>query len=120
MANASQRIGSGDYRLLLAALHTHRERGGDLGETLDRIAASIREIQRLENRVKALTAQGRATARWLGAMPLVVVLILYFLVDPSGVKSLFAESLGKVIILGIIVLNVIGFLWIRKIVSVDI
>ncbi len=120
MDNAADRIGSGDFRLLFAALQTHRERGGDLGETLDRIAGSIREIQRLESRVQALTAEGRATAHWLGAMPVVVILILYFLVDAAGVKGLFQDSLGKVIILAIIVLNVVGFLWIRRIVSLDI
>ncbi len=120
MDNAADRIGSGDFRLLFAALQTHRERGGDLGETLDRIAASIREIQRLENRIKALTAQGRATARWLGAMPLIVILILYFLVDSTSVRMLFADSIGKVMILAMLVLNVVGFLWVRKVVSVDV
>ncbi len=120
MDNAAARIGSGDFRLLFAALQTHRQRGGDLGETLDRIASSIREIQRLESRVEALTAQGRATARWLGAMPIVVLLILNFIMGDQPIKQLFADSLGKLIILAIVVLNVVGFLWIRKIVSLDI
>lgn len=120
MDNASIRIGSGDFRLLFAALQTHRERGGDLGDTLDRIGESIREIQRLESRVKTLTAQGRATARWLGAMPAVVLLILYFLVDKNGVTSLFQDDIGKLILLTIVVFNIIGFLWVRKIVAIDI
>jgi len=120
MDNASDRIGSGDFNLLFAALQTHRERGGNLGETLDRIGESIREIQRLENRVKTLTAQGRATARWLGAMPIVVLLIMYFLVDTEGVKALFLEDMGKVVLFAILVLTILGFLWIRKIVAVDV
>ena len=119
MNNAANRIGSGDFRLLFAALLTHRERGGDLGETLDRIAESIREIQRLENRVKTLTAQGRATARWLGAMPIIVLVILYAIVT-EDVKELFVDPIGKVILLGILVMNILGFLWIKKIVSLDI
>jgi tight adherence protein B len=120
MRNAAARIGSGDYRLLFAALQTHRERGGDLGATLDRIADSIREIQRLEKRVQTLTAQGRATARWLGAMPAVVFAILYLLVDKAGVRALFTDDLGKLIVAVIVALNLVGFLWIRKIVSIDI
>ncbi len=119
MDNAGERIGSGDFKLLFAALQTHRERGGDLGVTLDRIADSIREIQRLEKRVETLTAQGRATARWLGAMPLVIGTIYYF-IDPAGVMALFTQGLGNLILLGIIILNILGFLWIRKIVSIDI
>jgi tight adherence protein B len=120
MDNAAARIGSGDYVLLFSALQTHRERGGDLGETLDRIGDSIREIQRLENRVKTLTAQGRATARWLGLLPLAVMAIIYFLISREGVTAMFSEDLGKLIVLAIVTLNLIGFLWIRKILNVDI
>jgi tight adherence protein B len=120
MDAAAARIGSGDYRLLFAALQTHRQRGGDLGQTLDRIGESVREIQRLEDRVRTLTAQGRATARWLGAMPLAVMAIIYFLVNPEGVMAMFSEPLGKLMILAIAALNLAGFLWIRKIVNVDV
>ena len=119
MRNSAERISSSDFRLLFAALHTHRERGGDLGETLDRIADSVREIQRLESQVQTLTAQGRATARWLGAMPIVIGMILY-LIDADSVVKLFTEPMGNVIILAIVVLTVLGFLWIKKVVSIDI
>ncbi len=119
MDNAAERIGSADYRLLFAALQTHRQRGGDLGETLDRIADSVREIQRLENRVKTLTAQGRATARWLGAMPMVVLGILYF-IEADGVRMMFTTGVGKLLVFTIVILNIAGFLWIKKIVSMDI
>jgi tight adherence protein B len=119
MSKASVRIGSGDFTLLFMALETHRQRGGDLGTTLDRITDSIREIQRLENRVDTLTAQGRATARWLGAMPGVVMGILY-LIDPNGVQSMLNASAGKIILLTIVLLNIVGFLWIRKIIAIDI
>jgi tight adherence protein B len=119
MDAAAERIGSSDYRLLFTALQTHRLRGGDLGETLDRIAESIREIQRLENRVETLTAQGRATARWLGAMPAVVMVIYYF-IDSYGVQQLFVTASGKVILAGVVLANIIGYLWIRRIMAIDI
>jgi tight adherence protein B len=119
MDKCATRVGSGDFRLVFAALQTHRERGGDLGETLDRIGQSIREIQRLETRVDVLTAQGRANARFLGLLVLLVMGIVY-MIDPSGVKGLFDESAGKVVLGAIIGLNLIGFLWIRWIVAIDI
>jgi len=120
MHKADVRIGSGDFGLLFAALLTHRERGGDLGDTLDKIRDSIREIQRLEHQVDALTAQGRATARFLGAMPAVVLAIVYFMVDPKGVESMFRAPSGKIILGAIVILNILGFLWIRKIMDIDI
>ncbi|RPI61639.1 MAG: hypothetical protein EHM48_05325 [Planctomycetaceae bacterium] len=119
MSNCADRIGSGDFRLLFSALQTHRERGGDLGETLDRIAESIREIQRLEKRVESLTAQGRATARWLGAMPIVIGTIYYF-IDSPAVLALFQQGLGNLILAAIVVLNILGFLWIKKVVAIDV
>ncbi len=119
MENASRRIGSSNYRLVFSALLTHRERGGDLGETLDRIAESIREIHRLEKRIETLTAPGRTAARWMAAMPAVIMLMFYF-ISPEGVTMLFTDPLGKVMLLGIILMNALGFLWIRKIVNIDI
>ena len=119
MLNAAERIGSTNYRLLFSALLTHRERGGDLAETLDRISDSIREINRLEKRVEALTAPGRAAARWMGAMPAVILVILRF-IYPEGVKLLFTDDIGKAILVAVVVMNVIGFLWIRKIVNIDV
>ena len=119
MINTVERMESSNYRLLFSALLTHRERGGDLGETLDRIAESIREIHRLEKRIETLTAPGRAAARWMGAMPAVILGILYF-IDPYGVTLLWTEDAGKLILGAIIAFNVIGFLWIRRIVNIDI
>ncbi len=119
MANAADRIGLPNYRLVFTALQTHRERGGDLGETLDRIANSVREIQRLENRIDALTGQNRAAARWMGAMPL-IILVMLSMIDPHGVRMLFVDDVGKIILGAIVAMNVIGFVWIRQIVNIDI
>ncbi|NLF31665.1 MAG: hypothetical protein GX591_12355 [Planctomycetes bacterium] len=119
MANAAGRIALPNYRLVFSALQTHRERGGDLGSTLDRIAESVREIQRLENRIEALTAQNRAAARWMGAMPAVILAILY-LIDPAGVGMLFTDTVGKILLVAIVAMNAVGFAWIRQIVSIDV
>ncbi len=118
MEKASVRIGLPNYRLLFSALLTHRERGGNLGETLDDIAASIREIQRLEGRVQTLTAQGRATARWLGVLPVAILIFLYIFLREDTL-SLFREPVGNVILATAFVLNIISFLWIRKIMDID-
>jgi len=119
MENSMARIGSSDFRLLFTALRTHRERGGNLGETLDRIALSIREIQRLDNKVRTETAQGRATARWLGALPGVVLGVL-FLISGDSVELMFTDPIGKAMLGGVVLLNLIGYLWIRKVMQIDI
>lgn len=119
MRNTADRIGSNHYRLLFTALEMHRLRGGDMGESLDRIAESVREIQRLEGKLDALTAQGRTQAWMMAAMPIVFMVMLYA-IDPTGVSLLFTEPLGRIMLLGIVAMVAVAFLWIRRILSVDI
>ena len=119
MLNASNRIGSQFYRLLFGAIQAHRQRGGDMGESLDRIADSVREIQRLEGRLKALTAQGRAQARMMGIMPIVILCVLYA-IAPEDSEKLITEPLGRLVLLISLSMIVVGFLWIRRIMAVDI
>ena len=119
MAKAGLRIGSPTYRLLFSALETHRVRGGNLGETLDRIADAIREIQRLEKHVETLTAEGRSAARMMAIMPFVILLILYF-IDKRGVTNLFLTQMGRFMLLAVCLLIGFGFWWIRKIIDIDI
>jgi tight adherence protein B len=97
----------------------HRLRGGDTGESLDRIAEAIREIQRLEGKLDAVTAQGRTQARFMAVMPVVIVGV-YYLIDPEGVRLLFHESYGRLFLLIAVALIVTGFVWIQRIMAVDI
>lgn len=119
MRNASDRIGSQLYRLTFTAVEVHRRLGGDAAESLDRIADSVREIQRLEGKLDALTAQGRTQAVMMAVMPLVFLAILY-MIDPGGVLLLFNDPMGRVILLGVVVMIAIAFVWIRRILAVDI
>jgi len=119
MRRASARIKLHHYRLLFAAMETARVRGGNLPETLDRLGESLREIMRLEEKVKSLTAQNRMSARMMGIMPLVVAVIYYF-IEPDWVSALFNDQWGLILLAIALGLNVAGFLWIRKIVTFEI
>lgn len=117
--NASRRLRSHNYRLLFAAMKTTRLRGGNMPATLDRLGESLRDIIRLEEKVKAQTAQGRTSALIMGIMP-AVVLGIYYLIDSYGVTLLFTEPIGQLVLFIGLMMNVAGFLWIRKIVSFEI
>ena len=119
MRNAANRIGRQNYRLLFTAIEMHRQRGGDSGESLDRIADSIREIQRLEGKLDALTAQGRSQARMMAVMPF-VILGIFYLIAPGDVTLLFTEPIGRGILVVALLLIIVGFTWIRRIMEVDI
>lgn len=119
LRNASNRIGSPLYRLTFTAIEMHRIRGGDSGESMDRIAESVREIRRLEGKLDALTAQGRAQAWMMAVMPIVFIIMLYF-IEPEGVTMLITTTVGRLTLLGVVGLIVVAYLWIRKILAVDI
>ncbi|MDP6381032.1 MAG: type II secretion system F family protein, partial [Phycisphaerae bacterium] len=118
LGRASARLKMHNYELLFLALQTARRRGGNLADTLDRLGESLREIMRLEEKVRAVTAEGRTSALFMALMPL-AVLGVYYLIDPEGVALLFT-GIGWYILLGAAILNVVGFLWIRKIVRFEI
>jgi tight adherence protein B len=119
MQNTSNRIGSQLYRLTFTAIQMHRLRGGDTAQSLDRIAESIRDITRLEGKLDALTSQARYQATFMAMMPL-IFLVLLWMIDPEGVGLLFTEPAGRMILLCVTVVIVTAFVWIRKIMAVDI
>jgi|WetSurMetagenome_2_1015567.scaffolds.fasta_scaffold41725_2 tight adherence protein B len=119
LRRASARIKLHNYKLLFAAMETARMRGGNLPDTLDRLGRALREILRLEEKVKSLTSANRTSARFMGLMPLVVGGI-YYAIEPSWMKALLDDQWGLVMIVIAGVFWVGGFLWIRKIVSFEI
>jgi len=119
MRNASDRIGLSNYRLLFTAIEMHRRRGGDTGESLDRIAESIREIQRLEGKLDAITSQGRMQARMMAGAG-VVLIGIYALIDPEGVALMMSDPRGRVFLLIAAAMIAAGFWWINRIMAVDI
>ena len=119
MRRASARIKLHHYQLLFAAMETARIRGGNLPETLDRLGESLREIIRLEEKVKALTAENKMSAIMMGLMPAAILGIYYF-IEQDWVATLLNDQWGLLLLAIALVLNVGGFLWIRKIVTFEI
>lgn len=119
MRQASDRIGSQLYRLTFTAIEMHRLRGGDSGESMDRIAESIREIQRLEGKLDAITAQGRVQANMMATMA-VVIIVMMLMIFPEDTKMLFTEPQGRIILIVACALIAAGYFWIKKIMQVDI
>ena len=119
MRRASARIKLHHYRLLFAAMETARVRGGNLPQTLDRLGEALREIVRLEEKVRALTAQNKMSAYMMGAMPLVIIGI-YYSIEQDWVEVLLNDQWGLLLLAIAVFFWAAGFLWIRKIVTFEI
>jgi len=83
-----RRIRSDDLDLVVTAINVQREVGGNLAEILDVISYTIRERVRIKGEINSLTAQGRATAWVISAMPIALMGIL-FLVNRSYMMTFF-------------------------------
>jgi tight adherence protein B len=117
-----RRIDSDDLDLVITAINVQREVGGNLAEILDVISFTIRERVRIKGEIAALTAQGRATAWVISALPIILVGLL-FVLNKDYVMQFFnpeTRSCGIpiLVIAGIMISS--GFIVTQKIVSIDI
>ena len=115
----ARRVGSADFELVVIAVITARQTGGELTSVLERLAGVIRERIRITNKLNALTAQGRLQAYIIGAMPF-LLLAAMAKIAPDMVDAFFNSPLGLLIMLLVIGLVVTGFLIIRKITTIDV
>ncbi len=117
-----RRISSEDLDMLITAINVQREVGGNLAEILDVISFTIRERVRIRGEIMALTAQGRATAWVIAALPIVLMLLLYLVNRPYFMQFFAPETrtcgIPMLIIAGVMVIS--GFAITQKIVAIDI
>lgn len=117
--NMDERVGSVDLTLVVMAIETARQTGGNLTEILEAISKTIRERMRIENRIKTLTAQGRLQGIVVGAMPVVIAIAL-LIVDPGTMKPFLYSLTGLVVMSIVAILITLGGLMIRKIIDIDV
>ncbi len=119
LKNLADRVPLVDVRFFVSAVLLQRETGGNLAEILTKLGYVIRERFRLKGQVRAVSAHGRITGMILSVMPLVTMLLLT-IVAPQYLASMAADSDGKLLILGAIVGQFIGYLWMKKIVNIKV
>jgi tight adherence protein B len=119
LLETKQRLRSENFALFAAAVLASRESGGRLNETVDRIAHSVLELQRLERKIRSETAQARSSAVYMAIAPL-LILIVYYFVDPVNTVRLFTTVPGQILMSISLVLDVLAYLWARAILNPDI
>lgn len=120
LVEAKTRLRSENFALFAAAMEASRESGGRLNETVDRIAHSVRELQRLERKIRAETAQARTSALYMSLAPFFILALYYFFLDPINTERLFTTFLGQIMLAIAVLFDVVAYLWARKILSPEI
>jgi tight adherence protein B len=119
MLAMADRVGIVDVRILVTAILIQREVGGNLAEVLDNLASVIRARFTIRRQLRVYTAQGRFSGYVLAVLPIAVGAAIYSL-NPPYIKLLFTDPMGKLMVLTAVIFQIIGFLWIRKIVNIEI
>lgn len=119
LLDLGNRIPRPDVQMLVTSINILKETGGDLSQTFDSIVYTIRERQKLEKKIQALTAMGRFQGLVVTLIPFVLALV-FFIVDPNMMIPMFTTTLGLFLLFIMISLQVIGGFLIRKIVTIKV
>jgi tight adherence protein B len=114
-----ERSALADLRLLSTLLATQRELGGNLAESLHRLAELLRGRLQMEARIASLTAQGRMQGVVVGVLPLLLLAVLYVM-EREAMQVLHTTWQGWAALAAICFLELVGFVLIRRIVRIDI
>jgi tight adherence protein B len=115
----AERVPILDVRFFVTAVLIQRDTGGNLAEILDNLAHVVRERFKIRRQIRVHTAHGRFTGYVLLALPAALAVALSY-ISPEHMETLFHERMGQMMLLGAIVMQTIGFVWIRQVIKIEV
>jgi tight adherence protein B len=115
----TERVPILDVRFFVTAVLIQRDTGGNLSEILDNLAHVVRERFKIKRQVRVHTAHGRFTAFVLLSLPAALAIALSF-INPEHMELLFRDRMGQTLLVIVMVLQAIGFVWIRKVIKIEV
>lgn len=118
-AEMSQKIPLKDLKLILVTILVQKKTGGNLVKILKQTQELLEERQSLKNELFTQTAQVRFSSAVVGVLPLAVLLFIT-LTDPSYMQPLWQTQQGQFLLFIAFVLEVAGYLVIKKLMAVSV
>ena len=119
MDELADRVTILDVRFFVTAVAIQRETGGNLAEILDNLAHVVRERFKIRRQVRVHTAHGRFTGYVLLALPVALATVLSF-IAPEQMQLLFRERMGQMMLIAAMVMQTVGFIWIRQVIKIEV
>jgi tight adherence protein B len=119
LANLEKRIPIAEMSMFTSAVRISRDIGGNLAETLEKLADTLRLKQDMDGKIRSLTAQGKMQGMVMSALPIFLVLVLLKL-QPAAMSKLFTTHLGWAVLAVAITMELLGFAAIRKVTRIDV
>ena len=118
LRNCVNRTKDEDLDLVVTAIQITRQLGGNLAEVFDRIVAMVRERKILKGKADALTGEGKMQAMVVGLLPYGFMFAMTK-VNPDLMRLMWTTMPGLIALALVILLDVIGYLWVRKLADVE-
>ncbi len=119
LGNLTVRVPLIDVRFFATAVMIQRDTGGNLSEILENLAHVVRERFKILRQVRVYTAHGRMTGYVLLALPAALAVALSF-INPEHMNLLFRERMGQMLLGGALVMQFIGYMWIKQVVKIEV
>lgn len=119
LVEMSERVPMPDVQMFVMSVNILKETGGKIDQTFETINNVIRERQKLEKKISAMTAQGVSQGVIITAIPFALLAFFWFS-DRKAVEPMFTTTTGLMILGAIFTLQIIGGLMIKKIVTIKV
>jgi len=118
--NMAERVpGNLDLRIYAVSLVITKQTGGNLAEMLEKIGTTIRERYKFYGHLRALTAEGRMSGVILGALPWVVLVVIW-MTRRKYLQEFWDDPMGKWMAAGGMMLWITGVLWMKRMTKVEV
>jgi tight adherence protein B len=119
LRDMAERVDTDDTDLVVTAIIVQYEMGGNLAQTLETISETVRDRLQMLREIQVMTAQQRFTGYFLTVWPVLIAIALFF-VNPEYIKQLFAPGWIRLAPIAAVVMEVLGFLVMKKIVDIKV
>jgi tight adherence protein B len=119
LSQLAERVPILDVKFFVTAVLIQRDTGGNLAEILDNLAHVVRERFKILRQVRVHTAHGRFTGFVLLGLPPFLAIALTMM-NPDHMAPLFREHLGHLMLEGVLIMQVIGYFWIRQVMKIEV
>ena len=116
--NMAERVKSPDLMLVVSAVLIQRTTGGNLSEILSTISETIRDRIKIKGEISSITAQGRMSGIIIGSLPVGIAVIL-MVINPEYMSTFFTTTAGNIMLSVSVIMEILGFLAIRKVVTIE-
>jgi len=116
---AKRRLNLPNFNIFATTIAVNQTMGGNVVDTLDRLAQALEQIAEMQHEVYTSTAEGRQNLLFLGIAP-VPMLLLMLAINYDGTLMLFTEPLGRGLMMVSAGFYLVGYFWARSIINADV